>query len=96
MPNLTFWFAAQAVDPSGCACVKQTQPLRETASVFQIPRRMGNKMVVVREHGPSFKILGEVARDGEQAVVQNIKPLRSAKIMRLKISPRSDEVGTAV
>ena len=57
---------------------------------------MGNKMVVIREHGPSFKIPGEVARDAEQDAVQNIKTLRSVKIMRLKISPRSDEVGTAV
>jgi hypothetical protein len=57
---------------------------------------MGNKMVVIREHGPSFKIPGEVAGDAEQAAVQDIKTLRSVKIVRLKISPRSDEVGTAV
>ena len=57
---------------------------------------MGNKMVVIREHGPSFKIPGEIVRDAEQAAVQNIKTLRSIKIMLLKISPRRDEVGTAV
>ena len=57
---------------------------------------MGNKMIVVREHGPSFKIPGEIARDAEQAAMQNVKTLRSEKIMRLKISPGSDEVGTAV
>ncbi len=57
---------------------------------------MGNKMVVVREHGPSFKIPGEIVRDAEQVAVQNIKTLRSIKIMLLKISPRRDEVGTAV
>src|SRR5437762_1068281 len=49
-------------------------------------RRMGNEMVVVREHSPSFKIRGEIARDAQQAAVQNIKTLRSVKIMRLKIS----------
>jgi hypothetical protein len=53
-------------------------------------------MVVIREHGPSFKIPGEIARDAEQAAVQNIKTLRRVKMMRLKISARSDEVRTAV
>jgi len=57
---------------------------------------MGDKMIVVREDGPSFKILGEIARDAEQAAVQNIETPRSVKIMRLQVSPRSDEVGTAV
>jgi hypothetical protein len=40
---------------------------------------MSNKMVVVREHGPSFKIPGEVARNAQQAAVQNIKTLWSVK-----------------
>jgi hypothetical protein len=57
---------------------------------------MGNKMVVVREHGPSFKIPGEIARDAEQSAVQNVKTLRSVKIMLLKISPRCDEVDASV
>jgi hypothetical protein len=56
---------------------------------------MGNKMVVVREHGPSFKIPREIARDAKQAAVQNIKTLGNIKIMRLKISPRRDEIGTS-
>jgi hypothetical protein len=57
---------------------------------------MSNKMIVVREHGPSFKIPGKIARDAEQATMQNVKTLRNVKIMRLKISPRSDEIDTAV
>jgi hypothetical protein len=57
---------------------------------------MGNKMIVVRKHGPSLKIPGEITRDAEQAAMQNIKTLRSVKIMLLKISPRCDEVGTSV
>jgi len=57
---------------------------------------MGNKMVVVREHGPSFKIQVEIACDTEQSAMQNVKTLRSVKIMLLKISPRCDEVDTSV
>ena len=96
MPNRAFWFAIQAVDPARGTCVKQTQHLRKTTGVLRIPRRMGNKMVVVREHGPRFKMPGEIARDAEQASVQNIKTVRSEKIMRLKVSPRRDDVGTSV
>jgi hypothetical protein len=53
-------------------------------------------MVVIRENGPSFKIPGEFACNAEQRAVQNVEALRRAKMMSLKVSSCSDEIGTAL
>jgi hypothetical protein len=53
---------------------------------------MGDKMVVIREHGPSFKRSTKIARHAKKSTLQNIETLRRAKLMCFKISARSDEV----
>jgi hypothetical protein len=51
---------------------------------------MGDKVIMIRKYG--FKFPAKVARDREKTALQNLRTLRSAKMVNLEIGARCDEV----
>ena len=86
VPHLAPWRIIQSIDPAGGALMEHGQHLRQAVRVSQMAGRMGNKVVMIRKHRPSFELPREVARYGEKSALENGEAARYAKMVSLKIS----------
>ena len=68
------------------------QHLRQAVRVSHMAGRMGNKVVMIRKHRPSFELPREVARNGEKSALENGEAARYAKMVSLKISASGHKV----
>src|SRR6059036_765714 len=56
---------------------------------------MRNEMVVVGKNRPGFKLPAEVARDGEEAAVQDTESVRATEVVGFQIRAGCDEERSA-
>jgi len=59
----------ELIDPLSGLNMKHPQHVRKISGIRHIQRRMGDKMVMIREHGPRLEPPAEIAGHGQQAAM---------------------------
>src|SRR5436305_14223054 len=54
---------------------------------------MSNKVIMIREHGPSFELPREIPSDCEKSTLQNVETITRPKVMCLEIRSCRHEIG---
>ena len=59
-------------------------------------RRMGNKMVVIRKHRPSFQLTAKPFDHRQQTAMQNLQALCASKVMLFEMGGCGDEISATL
>lgn len=73
--------------------------LEEGGEIFRgggIGWRVRNKVVVVGEDGPCFKLPTEIRGGGEERLLEEVQAVGCAKVMEFLVGAGGDEVGAGV
>src|ERR1035441_5791875 len=94
-PNLSARRFIKFVDPFRRFDVQHAQHIAQAGSVVGIGGRVGDKMVMIREHRPCLQLPAILFRHGQQATLQNLKSFCAAKMVRLLISRSGHKISSA-
>ncbi len=94
VPNVSARLPIEPIDPTGRFGVKHPEHLREVFCGRHPNRRVGNEMIVIGEHRPSFQLPAVFLRQLEQPSLKDRQPVGTAEVMSFEVGGGRNEVDT--